>query len=321
MLWSLFLNQKNVFIVRSFDDIWENLIICASKSEENFIWHSNISSHDWNKHENIYTGPWMIKCMLYKSTKSRLKRKQTLVHAMLIKKKDTAMKSKYLKFTFKSKRNTADIWRAIAWNIKKSVHFLTKNDRMNFDIYIDQMLNALKLSFYDKCVKKRDFMIYMNDETDYHISKKMIAWKRFVKLKRMNWLIQSPNLNPIENLWRLIKLRINEKRHQIHTLNEMKRIIQKEWKLLMKKNFRRAIKSMPDCCRTVIKAKSESIKYWFNFWISDRFWFIYKSSHFIRKFLHEMMRRRRRGKKKQFQKFSKSYDHLCYPIVHYYEKI
>ena len=230
-------------------------------------------------------------------------------------KKDTAIKSKYLKFTFKSGRSTADIWGAIAWSIKKSVHFLTKNDRINSDIYINQMLNALRFSFYDKCVKERGFMIYMNDEIDYHISKKMIAWRRFVELKRMNWSIQFFDLNFIENLWRLIKLWISEKRHRIHTLNEIKRVIQKEWELLMKKDFRRAIKSMSDCCQAVIKTQDESIKYWFNFWISDWFWFIYKLSHFIRKFLHEMVGGRRRGKKKQFQRFSESYGHLCYPIV------
>ena len=42
---------------------------------------------------------------------------------------------------------------------------------MNSDIYIHQMLQKLKLSFYMHCVQNRDYMIYINDEIDYHTFK------------------------------------------------------------------------------------------------------------------------------------------------------
>ena len=133
---------------------------------------------------------------------------------------------------------------------------------MNSKIYINQMLIELSFPFYDTCVRERDFMIYMNDDVDYHIFKTTTAWKRANDFKRMNWSIQFSDLNLIENLWRLIKLRINERRHQIHSVEKMKRAIEYEWNRLTSENFRRSIKSMHDRCKIVIKIENGSIKYW-----------------------------------------------------------
>ena len=118
----------------------------------------------------------------------------------VIKKKDTTYESRYLKSTFKSERSTVNIWKTIAWNIKNSVHFLHKKERMNSEIYIHQVLTVLNFSFYDQCVREKDYMIYMNDETDYHTSKQTTTWKQRNELNRMNWSAQSSDLNPIENL-------------------------------------------------------------------------------------------------------------------------
>ena len=78
----------------------------------------------------------------------------------------------------------------------------------------------------------------------------------------MNWSAQSPDLNPIENLWRIIKIRISARRHQIHSIEAMKKAILKKWETLTKKDFRKCIESMPKRCQLVIKAKKSSIKYW-----------------------------------------------------------
>jgi hypothetical protein len=42
---------------------------------------------------------------------------------------DTVIKSRYLKFTFKSERFSVSIWEIITWNIKKPIHFLQKKKR------------------------------------------------------------------------------------------------------------------------------------------------------------------------------------------------
>ncbi len=191
----------------------------------------------------------------------------------VFRKKDTTMKTRYLKFTFKSERSILSIWEIIVLRIKSSLHFLQKNERMNFEIYVNQMLKELSLSFYKRCVKDRDYMIWMNDEIDYHISDYIIKWRRENELHRMHWSTQSSDLNLIENLWQFIKSRVSDRRHRIRSMNQMKRAIEEKWNRLTKKDFRASIKSMLRRCQIVIKTRERHTKYWFIQSFRRSFWF------------------------------------------------
>lgn len=176
-------------------------------------------------------------------------------------KQGNAMDYHYPKPTFKSGRSTIGIWGAITLGLKGPVHFLQKEGRMNSEIYINQVLKQLGLPFFERCVEERGPMIWMNDGAGYHTSKTTAKFRREVGLFRMDWPAQSPDLNPIENLWRIIKLRVNAHRHRIHLLGEMKTVIQEEWDKLTEEDFRKCIESMPKRCKLVILARRGSIKY------------------------------------------------------------
>lgn len=103
-------------------------------------------------------------------------------------------------------------------------------------------------------------MIWMDDGAAYHTSKFTTKFCREVGLLRMIWPAQSPDLNPIENLWRLIKIRISDRRHRIRTVEEMKDAIKEEWEGLTEEDFCKYIESMHKICKLVIKAKGDSIK-------------------------------------------------------------
>ncbi len=77
----------------------------------------------------------------------------------------------------------------------------------------------------------------------------------------MIWPAQSPDLNPVENLWRLIKIRVSERRHRIRTVEEMKDAIKEEWERLTEEDFCKCVESMHNRCKLVIQAKGGSIKY------------------------------------------------------------
>ena len=62
-----------------------------------------------------------------------------------------------------------------------------------------------------------------------------------------------PDLNPIENLWRIIKIRVNAQQHRIHFLEEMKKVTEED--------FRKCIESMHCRCKLLILARGGSIKY------------------------------------------------------------
>ena len=171
------------------------------------------------------------------------------------------MKSRYLKPIFKSGRSTAGTWRAIALGIRGPMHFLKKERRMNSDIYIKQVLEEWRLPIYKQCIWENGFMIWMDNGVGHHTSKTITEYRHRVGTIRMDWPAQSPDLGLVENLWRIIKVRVSAQRHRIRSLESMKEVIKEEWEKLTE-DFRACIESMPKRCKLVILGRGGSIKYW-----------------------------------------------------------
>ena len=156
----------------------------------------------------------------------------------------TAMEARYLKPTFKSGRTTLGIRGAITWGNEGQVHFLIKDGRMTSEIYLNQVLKPLGLPFFDAMIEERGSMIWMDNGAAYHTSKLTTKFCRDVGLLCMKWPAQSPDLNPIENLWRIIKIRVSRCRHKIRNVEEMKEAIKEEWEQLTEEDFRKCIERM-----------------------------------------------------------------------------
>ena len=69
----------------------------------------------------------------------------------------------------------------------------------------------------------------------------------------------SPDLNPIENVWSNIK---NEIRYKpLNTLEDLKKEVENAWNNMDKKIIQKCIKSMLICFEAVKQAKGGSTKY------------------------------------------------------------
>ena len=68
----------------------------------------------------------------------------------------------------------------------------------------------------------------------------------------MSWPANSPDLNPIENIWSLLKHRIGK--HFPTTRDEVITAIQTEWSQLTASDISRACQSMRERCQAVIDA-------------------------------------------------------------------
>ncbi len=60
-----------------------------------------------------------------------------------------------------------------------------------------------------------------------HTAKATKEWLKKKHIKILKWPSQSPDLNPIENLWRELKVRVAKR--QPRNLNDSERICKEEW--------------------------------------------------------------------------------------------
>jgi hypothetical protein len=82
-----------------------------------------------------------------------------------------------------------------------------------------------------------------------------------MKMQRIKWPAQSPDLNPIKNLWQLLKFRICKRRHKIQSIKEMAVVVQEKWKKITQEDVRRVIMTIPKRCKECIRVKGGYTKY------------------------------------------------------------
>jgi hypothetical protein len=129
---------------------------------------------------------------------------------------------------------------------------------MNSKRYIQEILYPNAVPFYDQLVEEYGDALWQHDGARYHTSALTTA---YLKAAQMQVPAQSPDLNPIENLWRIMKLRISKRRHRIHSIEEMEQVIREEWENLTPADWEGCIKRMHKRCRLIIKAQGGSINY------------------------------------------------------------
>lgn len=69
---------------------------------------------------------------------------------------------------------------------------------------------------------------------------------------------QSPDLNPIEGIWNIIKQRLRYKRFD--TDEEVKEALREEWDKITLEEIRKRIGSMPERCKLLRETKGKPIK-------------------------------------------------------------
>ncbi len=69
--------------------------------------------------------------------------------------------------------------------------------------------------------------VFQHDNDPKHTAKATKEWLKKKHIKVPEWPSQSPDRNPIENLWRELKDRVAK--HQPRNVNDLERICKEEW--------------------------------------------------------------------------------------------
>jgi transposase len=75
--------------------------------------------------------------------------------------------------------------------------------------------------------------IFQEDGASCHTGAKTRKWKKEAGIKSFDyWPSQSPDLNPIEHIWRILGHRIAKRRSKITTLDELEAALHEEWEMI-----------------------------------------------------------------------------------------
>ena len=104
--------------------------------------------------------------------------------------------------------------------------------------------------------------IFQQDNAPIHTARVTREWLEVEKkIKTMDWPANSPDLNPIENIWKLLKDKVQKRKVFPRTVAELKTALKEEWEAFDVSIIENIVASMPRRIEAVLKAKGGPTKY------------------------------------------------------------
>ena len=150
------------------------------------------------------------------------------------------------------------VWACFRWN--KLGPIIVIDGTMDRQKYIDTLENHL-YPFWKKMKRRTPSLWFQDDGAPCHRAVLVKNWKVERKIRSLPWPAQSPDLNPIEHLWNILKSRIQQRSPLPTNLDQLKEAIYEEWDAIDCSIPRKLIASMTWRIRSVIFHKGFQTKY------------------------------------------------------------
>jgi transposase len=160
--------------------------------------------------------------------------------------------------SFKSGRTSIMVWGAFTGFDKSPLIVIppTKRSAVGF---VEHVYEGTLSGFYFMHDKPEQLTL-MEDGAPVHRSKYPSDWREAHGIKKMIWPPNSPDLNPIENLWRMVKDSL-DKYGKPKNKEEMIKNIQHVWDQVSQEQLLQLISTMPARMQAVIEAGGGSTKW------------------------------------------------------------
>lgn len=165
------------------------------------------------------------------------------------------LEDRHLQKTVKHGGGNIMVWGCFSW---EGVGQLVKIDGiMTADTYINILRENLEVSLIRLGLE--DNFILQQDNDPKHTAKKTKIFLNSNHIKILDWPPQSPDLNPIENLWSILDKNVDK----IGVTNENNYFdtLQQTWENLDLNHLHNLVESMPRRLAAVIKTKGGHTKY------------------------------------------------------------
>ena len=101
--------------------------------------------------------------------------------------------------------------------------------------------------------------VFQQENASCHTSKLSKQFFAEQNVQILDWPANSPDLNPIENIWGILKERVRKRTPK--TKEELQRIALEEWAAIPQNVIRKTIKSFPKRCDQVVTRGGEKCDY------------------------------------------------------------
>lgn len=142
------------------------------------------------------------------------------------------------------------VWGAIWIGGRSQLHVTTQT--MNAERYVEVLENyvsPIAFELGDPCTD----WLFMDDNAPPHRSHLATAFKAAAGIRTLPWPARSPDLNPIENVWSLLKLDVRKRLRPDDGLDRLQELLQQSWQGLSQAVIDHLVESMPSRVSEVIE--------------------------------------------------------------------
>lgn len=148
----------------------------------------------------------------------------------------------------------AMFWGGVSRNFKTELHLI--DGTVTAASYIT-LLREKILPWIRR--QRKGNLIFQQDNAPAHTARATTQFFAEEKVDVLDWPSNSPDLNPIENIWGILKRNVDKRRPQ--TLNDLISIAKEEWKKISLSTVKACIDSMPKRLNDAIQRKGEKTDY------------------------------------------------------------
>jgi len=156
--------------------------------------------------------------------------------------------------TIKHGGSSIMVWGCFSYYGVGPIHWI--RPIMDQNVYVD-ILETVMLPYAE--YKMPLLWVFQQDNDPKHTSRKARSWFETNRVNVLEWPAQSPDLNPIENLWSDVKKDVSKAKPKNNM--DLWATVQVSWKNIPKERCQGLVDSMPRRCAAVLAAKGFTTKY------------------------------------------------------------
>lgn len=170
---------------------------------------------------------------------------------------------KYVKPHFHSGRTSVLIWGGIRYNHKLPLVWIktTKTSKFTGERYLEEILGPVLSGEIAQMVLEGKEPLVVEDRSRIHFKRTILPSKNLLGIVNLDHPAASPDLNPIEHMWNIMKASLRKRKTKFTSVGELWKWIQEEWDAIPITTVNKLIDSMEERRLAVIRVKGMSTGY------------------------------------------------------------